>query len=139
MIFFNLSRNREHLQFIFKHLNAHFIKTRAEESGAKKKHVGVTHLQTQPARIFGETLTGVQRTFGPVLDAPTPPHPTPPARVCPGGDGEWLAGCQHALAVGKFPQPALITNQRPTAVSGAGMNGAIGRGDGRSASERVNL
>lgn len=68
-----------------------------------EKHAGVTHLQTQPLRIFGETLTGVQRTFGPELARKLAPPPPLLLSVCPGGDGEWLAGCQHALAVGKFP------------------------------------
>lgn len=38
---------------------------------------------------------------------PQPPcsrESAPSSPVCvPGGDEEWLAGCQHALAVGKFP------------------------------------
>lgn len=63
----------------------------------------------QTRRIFGETLTSVQWTFGPWLSTPRPQPPcsresAPSSPVCvPGGDEEWLAGCQHALAVGKFP------------------------------------
>lgn len=57
--------------------------------------------------------------------------------------GRRPAACQHVQAVGKFRwfplAPERISQSGGTAVSGSAVNGAIGRGDGRSARERVNL
>ncbi|KAK2836370.1 hypothetical protein Q7C36_014239 [Tachysurus vachellii] len=72
-----------------------------------------------------------------------PPFPVLHRRLAQAAAGRRSAACQHAQAVGKFCwfplAPERISQSGGTTVSGAALNGAIGRGDGRSVRERVNL